>query len=68
MYLSFFIILCHRYRQGKYINEISERIELMKLNLDNDYKIMKMECDQFESIYKEYEEAWQAYHVSKLHD
>ncbi|KOC62229.1 hypothetical protein WH47_03987 [Habropoda laboriosa] len=50
-------------KQSKYMNEISHKIELMKLNLDNDYKVMKLECEQYEDIYKEYENTWEIYHA-----
>lgn len=51
------------HRHNKYINEISNKIELMKLNLDNDYKVMELDCGQYESIYNEYERVWESYHV-----
>ncbi|XP_076393344.1 uncharacterized protein LOC143265401 [Megachile rotundata] len=50
-------------KQRKYLNETSERIELMKLNLDTDYKVKKLECDQFEKICAEYEKTWQEYYA-----
>lgn len=43
--------------------EISNKIELMKLNLDNDYKIMKVNCEFYENIYNDYEKVWESYHV-----
>ncbi|CAK9799102.1 hypothetical protein ANTQUA_LOCUS1862 [Anthophora quadrimaculata] len=50
-------------KQSKYTNEISYKIELMKLNLDNDYKVMKIECEQYQNIYKQYEKTWELYHA-----
>ncbi|XP_017760958.1 PREDICTED: golgin subfamily A member 6-like protein 22 [Eufriesea mexicana] len=51
-------------KENKCLNEISNNIELVKLNLDNDYKVMKQqECELYENIYKEYETLWQSYHA-----
>nr|XP_033189924.1 uncharacterized protein LOC117156735 isoform X2 [Bombus vancouverensis nearcticus] len=50
-------------KHNKYINEISNKIELMKLNLDNDYKVMELDCGRYESIYNEYERVWESYHA-----
>ncbi|KAK1124805.1 hypothetical protein K0M31_006165 [Melipona bicolor] len=49
-------------QESKRANEISNKIELMKLNLDNDYKVMKLDCQQYENILNEYEATWQSYH------
>lgn len=50
-------------RERNYMIEISNKIELMKLNLDNDYKIMKVDCEFYENIYNDYEKVWESYHV-----
>ncbi|CAK9828549.1 hypothetical protein ANTRET_LOCUS6058 [Anthophora retusa] len=50
-------------KQSKYTNEISHKIELMKLNLDNDYKVMKIEYEQYQNIYEQYEKTWELYHA-----
>ncbi|CAD1475694.1 unnamed protein product, partial [Heterotrigona itama] len=49
-------------QESKRVNETSNKIELMKLNLDNDYKVMKQGCQQYENILNEYEATWQSYH------
>ncbi|KAK9300593.1 hypothetical protein QLX08_006748 [Tetragonisca angustula] len=49
-------------QESKRVNEISNKIELMNLNLDNDYKVMKLDCQQYENILDEYEATWQSYH------
>ncbi|KZC14510.1 hypothetical protein WN55_06971 [Dufourea novaeangliae] len=48
-------------KQNNYIIELSNKNDLMKLNLDNDYKLMRLESRQREDILKEYENTWQAY-------
>ncbi|KAF3426516.1 hypothetical protein E2986_02686 [Frieseomelitta varia] len=48
--------------ESKRVNEISNKIELMNLNLDNDYKVMKLDCQQYENILNVYEATWQSYH------
>lgn len=50
-------------RQDRQVNEISGKIELTKLNLDNDYKVMKLECERYGNILKQYEATWEAYRV-----
>lgn len=55
-------------RERNYMIEISNKIELMKLNLDNDYKIMKVDCEFYENIYNNYEKVWESYHVCNSHN
>ncbi|XP_061938226.1 uncharacterized protein LOC107995825 isoform X1 [Apis cerana] len=50
-------------KERNYMIEISNKIELMKLNLDNDYKIMKVDCEFYENIYNNYEKVWESYHA-----
>ncbi|XP_076756383.1 uncharacterized protein LOC143426676 [Xylocopa sonorina] len=50
-------------KQNKYVNELSTKIELVELNLDNEYKVMQQEYEQYKSIYDEYERTWQSYHA-----
>ncbi|XP_076243337.1 LOW QUALITY PROTEIN: uncharacterized protein LOC143184765 [Calliopsis andreniformis] len=54
-----FTIFFHR--QNRQINEIFEKIGLVKLNLDNDYKIIEQERERHENILKEYEVTWKTY-------
>ena len=56
---------CTRDRHHRYVNEVSDQTELMMLNLDNDYKIMQLERQQYRGILKKYEKTWLDYHVRK---
>lgn len=55
------------YRESKRVNKIANKIELMKLNLDNEYKVMKQDCQRYENTLNEYEATWQSYHVRNFH-
>lgn len=41
------------------------KIELTKLNLNDEYKVRKAEVEEQEKILKEYEDTWEDYHVRR---
>nr|XP_031849842.1 uncharacterized protein LOC116434968 [Nomia melanderi] len=50
-------------KQRKYNDELLNKIELTKLNLNDEYKVRKSEFEEQETILKEYENAWKDYHA-----
>ncbi|CAL7941518.1 unnamed protein product [Xylocopa violacea] len=48
---------------NKYMNELTTKVELVELNLDDEYKVMQQEYKQYKNIYDEYERTWESYHA-----
>lgn len=52
-------------RQAQCSNATNYKIGLTKLNLDNSYKILQLELEQYATTIREYDKAWQSYYVRK---
>lgn len=44
--------------------EITDALETIKINADDQYKLMELQFQEYQNIINEYKETWHAYHVS----
>jgi len=46
------------------INEISDTLETMKANADDQYKLIQLKSQEYQNIVAEYKKTWHEYRVS----
>lgn len=61
MYRNFVVL----YRLNVSIGETSETLEMVKSNMDDQYKLNQVRIQEYQNIAAEYEETWNTYRVSK---
>lgn len=60
MYRTFVVL----YRLNASIGETSETLEMVKANIDDQYKLNQIRIQEYQNIIAEYEETWNTYRVS----
>lgn len=46
------------------ISEVSDTLEIMKANADDQYKLIQLRSQEYQDIVAEYKKTWQEYRVS----